>query len=150
MICHDSTVHRPVKPETTREIMAAGLGTCLGGLIVFLSSPFLIDLWGVLGDIALPKLSKQGHLSLLATLFLLCILLSLLLYHRSSKGLLLRKYELIRGRGFSQHRRTGQRVCTSCLTDGIESPLIPLVGTGMWRCARQDCSLPYERREGET
>jgi hypothetical protein len=140
-----------MQTETKSKIVGAAVGAPIGVLIVCLCSPFVADLWAFLAQIALPRLSPQGHLSLLAILATLCIVLGSLLYRASSKKLLIRKYQHLETRGFWIHRKTKQRVCGNCLLVGIESPLAcfsfpqprPMQPVNSWVCGRKDCKTQY-------
>jgi hypothetical protein len=73
-------------------------------------------------------------------------------------------YEHLKDRGFWVHRKTGQRVCGSCLLppNSIESPLFagsmknfyqqaiggPAIAY-FWKCGRKDCEKVYPRPENE-
>lgn len=141
-----------------KQTATAVTATLLAGLLGFVISPFTHDLWSFGADTFLPKLSRQGQLSLVVTLAILCLVLGVLLYRSYSQKLLLRKYEYFEKRGFWVHRKTGQRVCGNCLISGIESPLACcsfLYPNGQfqrnaWVCSRKMCKMEYCYEQGDT
>jgi len=66
-------------------------------------------------------------------------------------------YEHLKKRGFWVHRKTGQRVCGSCLIAGIESPLsaasyqdsVGRFDRNVWICGRKDCRQEYFWQKGD-
>src|SRR5207249_5805974 len=104
-----------MQPETKSKILGAVLGACLSAGLTFISQPFLREFWDFLADIALPRLSKRGQLSLLATLSAVCTVLVISLHRARSRRVLLAKYEHLKERGFWKNRKTGQYVCGNCL-----------------------------------
>jgi len=140
-----------------KKIAVAVIAALLTGLLGFVVSPFARDLWSFGADTFLPKLSKQGQLSLVATFAILCLVLASLLYCSNSKRMMQRRYQHLLKRGFWVHRKTGQRVCGNCLIAGIESPLscfsvIYPNGTFQrygWFCGRKDCNTEYHYETGD-
>ena len=119
----------------------------LTGVLGFVASPFLLGFWGYAADVALPKLSKQQHLSLLATLTIICLLLAVLVYRNASKSVMLGKYQHSTKEGFWKHRKTGERVCGNCLLLGIQSPLSAYSYSNgqknLWECGVKTCEKQY-------
>jgi hypothetical protein len=142
-----------MKPETKSKLVGTALGAPIGVLLVCLSSPLATDIWAFAAQVALPRLTPQGHLSLLAILVTGWIVLGSLLYRASSKSWLIRKYRHIEDRGFWVDRKTGkQRVCGNCLLEGIVSPITPYSfeegreHTNRWTCGRKECGQKYPAR----
>ena len=126
-----------------KKIIETILPTSLAALLGFVASPFLREIWDFAADIFLPRLSNRGHLSLLATLTIICLALGTLLYFSTSHKRLLRQYSHDEKSGVSRHRKNGTLVCTSCLRkDYLESPL--KVGDGVWFCQVVSCRASYE------
>lgn len=126
-----------------KKIIETILPTSLAALLGFVASPFLGEIWDFAADTFLPRLSNRGHLSLLATLTILCLALATLLYFSTSHKRLLRQYSHDEKSGISRHRKNGTLVCTSCLhKDYLESPL--KVDDGGWSCQVASCRTVYE------
>lgn len=89
-----------------KKIVAGVTIILLAGMLGFVVSPFAHDLWSFGIDTFLPKLSRQGTLSLVATLAILCLALGVLLYRSYSKRLLI-----------ESARKQGRPVC-DCTTTG--------------------------------
>jgi ribosomal protein S27AE len=103
-------------PKTERETRIAVMSTLLGALLLGLFSPWVSDVWAHLADIELPKLSKQGYLSLLATFVTLCLLELVWIWRLVSKRLFLKQYEADPlWPGTAVHKKTKRRVCDNCL-----------------------------------
>lgn len=67
-------------------------------------------------------------------------------------------YEHLKDRAFWVHRKTGDRVCGSCLVShGIVSPLAVAVKMRVdrskylvWRCGRKECGITYAKWDSDT
>ena len=140
-----------------KQTAKAVIATLLAALLGFVVSPLARELWSFAAETFLPKLSKQGQLSLVATLSILCLVLGTLLYRASSIKILMRKYVHVESRGFWVHRKTNLRVCGNCLFNGIKSPLT--LGTRynqlknqnetVWACGIKSCSSAYAYKDGD-
>jgi hypothetical protein len=138
-----------MKSQTVREIVIGVTGALLGGLIVFVSSPFLLEMWDGLADIILPQLSHTALLSLLAILTTVIVALAILLFRSSSVSWLMKSYQHDSRRGFWVHKKTGKEVCGNCLHHGRISPLtIFWYPNGPrdvphWTCDYKECGKKY-------
>jgi len=138
--------------QTAEKVLLPLLTLWLG----FVVSPFLHGFWDWCSNVALPKLSKQQAMSLVATLATLCLVLGFAWYRSSSSSRLRSKYTHLDDRGFWLHRKTGKRFCGNCLIKGIESPLTvhsfsnyPSEPVNRWVCGNKDCDNKYPYEPGD-
>jgi len=97
-----------------KTITAKAIAILLAASVGFVVSPLAHDLWSFGSDTFLPTLSKQGRLSLVATLSILCLVLSALLYHEKSE-----RERICGGLVFRRSKRTGWHWIPFCPKCGL-------------------------------
>jgi hypothetical protein len=131
-----------MQANTKSKIIGAAVGGSLVLLIVFLCAPFLHDVWRFLVQKALPQLTPEGHLSLLAILATLCLFeLGWIasLSRRMSRRFVMREYRPhpTYKRMMVHKKRPDEIVCSACLATGEVVKVVPR-GTGV-ECPKKDC-----------
>ena len=112
--------------ESTRKTAESILLPLLTGVLGFVASPFLRETWDFSANELLPKLSKQGQLSLLATLTILCLVLAAWVYTLISKRFLIRRFKRSAAwyGAYENKKDENELVCGICLNKNVISPLI--------------------------
>ena len=140
--------------KETKDRLLRYLAMLLVGALGYILQSLTREVAAPIAEHVVPAISKT-------TLLWLCLLLGLvsvvsitwllILIFGDPVARLKRRYEFVEVPGFWKHRETGQRVCGSCLLNGIESPLAK---TGddfhiYWQCTNKNCMLKYERVPGK-
>lgn len=136
--------HQLSKQSKVKRTAQEAIAILIAAMLGFVVSPLAHDLWSFGADTFLPKLSRQGQLSLVATLSILCLVLGVLLYRSYSRILLLRRFEpspnWIGAYCRIKDARPNEIFCGPCLHQGV---VVPLVTSGSYNTECGVCHIKF-------